>query len=68
MCCEYPRLEEISRVPEKLSCKAILWKSPTVLQVLVPSIPALIQVASVIDEMHRDCIQKQLDFRELLQA
>ena len=49
-------------------CKAIPWKSPTVLQVLVLRTPALIQLASVTDEMHCDNLQKQLDFRELLQS
>ena len=44
------------------------WTSPTVLQVLVPRTPALIQLASAIDEMHCDTLQKQLDFRELLRS
>ena len=53
---------------KSFSCKAIPWKSPTVLQVLVTRRPALIQLASVIDEMHCDNPQKQLDFLKLLQT
>ena len=57
--------EEKSGVLEKLSCKAIHWKSPTVLTVLVLHKLVLIHLAPVIDEMWCDHLRQQLDFREL---
>ena len=62
---EYTRPEEKSRVLEKLSCKAILWKNPTVLPVLAPHTLVLFHLASMVDEMHCDNLQKTLDFSEL---